>query len=478
MADQAIDSSFDLTFRTALKRLDAEELLLKVKDEVHWDLEMTSLLFQRPDQAMIFKRLKEYEGIPIVGNILGSEKNVETIFQRDGKGIRQQVMDGFTKPVAPRKIKEGPVQEVFHQKPDLAKILPLPRYAPEDGGRYISGGVVIAKEAENGIYNASYHRFMLLEENRMLIRLDLGRHLRTLWERAKAKGESLPIAVVLGPDIGTLYAAAMTGAMVPMDMDEYHVASGICHHPIPLIDCQTIPLQVPAASEFVLEGTISPDQEMSEGPFMDFCGLYSAIEPSPLVEVNCLYHRRNPIWHVIMGMEVPMLRKHAFEGAILKAVKAAVPCVTDVALTPGGLYRFHLVIQVKKSSPVDEGYQRNAIYAALGAVRDVDLVIAVDYDINIHNPLDVEWAVAMRWEGSRGLILMPGSRGNEMATISDGGVRTKVGMDATLPYGFSKRNKRVSVPPVDMSKYRTELKPEGEPTGRRKLQRAAKGKRE
>ena len=447
-----------LSFRDALQRLDAAGLLLKVEDEVDPELEITSIMFQQPERAMLFKRVKGYD-MPIVGNFMGGEENVLAIYQKDVRELGQFITEGLKNPVPPKKVKAGPVQEVFHDNPDLTELLPLPRYTPNDGGRYISAGVVISRDSESGVYNASYHRFMHVERNRLLIKLDLGRHLRILLERAKARGEALPIAVVLGPDIGTMYAGSIPGTQLPLEVDEYHVASGIRRRPVELVDCQTVPLQVPAEAEIVLEGSISTDERMEEGPFMEFAGLHSDVEMAPVTTINCLYHRRNPIWHVMMAKEPATFRKHVLERSILNAVKAVAPGVTDVVLTAGGLYRFHLNIRMKKRNADDEGYQRNAIYAAITAFRELDLVIVVDDDIDIRNPVDVEWALAMRWEASKGLILMPASRGNEHVTISEEGVRTKVGIDATLPYGFSKIHKRIPVPPADLSKYKTSLAP-------------------
>jgi len=449
----------DLSFRAALRRLDAAGLLLKVEDEVDWNLELTSIMYEQPERAMLFKHVKGYS-IPVVGNFMGSEENVLAICQKNVAELGRFISEGMANPMPPRKVESGPVQEVFHDNPDLTKLLPLPKYAPDDGDRYISAGVVIAKDAQTGVYNASYHRFMHIEQNRLLIKIDLGRHLRILWERAKSNGKSLPIAVVLGPNIGMLYAGAIMGAGLPMEMDEYHVASGIQGSPLELVDCKTVPLQVPAEAEVVLEGSISPDEEMEEGPFMEFICLYSDVAPAPVTTINCLYHRKSPIWHVISTKESPNLYKHVREQAIMNAVKMAAPCVTDVALTAGGLYRFQLNIAVKKCSPADEGYQRNAIYAAITAQKDLDLIIVVDDDIDIRNPADIEWALATRWDASKGLILMPGSRGHEYVPISEDGVRTKVGIDASLPYGFTKRHKRIQMPAADLSKYRTSLAPE------------------
>jgi 2,5-furandicarboxylate decarboxylase 1 len=162
---------------------------------------------------------------------------------------------------------------------------------------------------------------------------------------------------------------------------------------------------------------------------------------------------------VIMTRESPILTKAVREGVILKAVKAAAPCVTDLTLTAGGLCRFHMVMSVNKRNASDEGFQRNAAYAAITALKDLDLIILVDDDIDVHDWTEVEWALATRWDASKGLVLLPDSRGHEYIPISQDGVRTKAIIDATLPYGFTKRHRRAAMPPADLSKYRTNLMP-------------------
>lgn len=448
----------DIGFREALGRVDAAGLLLKVEDQVDWDLELSSLLACQPNQAMFFKRVKDYD-FRVLGNFLSSERNILTVFDTDLQGFRERINQGLTNPLPPSKVDSGAVQEFFHEEPDLGELLPLLKYAPLDGGRYISGGIVLAKDPDTEVYNASYHRLMHAGGNRLLIRLDMGRHLRTLWEKARAKGQALPIAVVMGPDLGLTYAAAIMGAQLPLEMDEYHVASGIKGSPLEVVAGQRVPLLVPANCELVMEGSISPKEMMDEGPFMEFVWLYSEVAAAPVVIIDCLYHRRAPIWHVITARESPVLTKSVREGVILKAVKAAAPCVVDLVLTPGGLYRFHLVMSVHKAGPSEEGCQRNAAYAAITALKDLDLIILVDDDIDIRDWTDVEWAIATRWDASSGLILLPDSRGHEYIPISRDGVRTKAIIDATLPAGFTKRHRRVPVPRADLARYRTSTAP-------------------
>jgi 2,5-furandicarboxylate decarboxylase 1 len=167
--------------------------------------------------------------------------------------------------------------------------------------------------------------------------------------------------------------------------------------------------------------------------------------------VDAVTHRPDPIYYAISGAgrETVMLRKYVLEASALRAVKTAVPIVTDVNLTAGGLYRFHLVVQVAKRSPQHDGLQRNAMLAAFAALKDLDQVIVVDDDIDPHDPVEVEYAVATRVEASRDLILIPGARGHEYVRVSDRGMRTKMGIDATVP--FSERERFTRVPFADVA---------------------------
>src|SRR5437763_12656381 len=113
-----------------------------------------------------------------------------------------------------------------------------------------------------------------------------------------------------------------------------------------------------------------------------------------------------------------MLRKYVMEASVLRAMRAAVPMVCDVEMTPGGLHRFHLVFSVRKEKPSDEGLQRNAILAAFATLKDLDRVIVVDHDIDIQDPVDVEYALATRMEASRDQFMIPGARGHEYVRVS------------------------------------------------------------
>ncbi len=211
-------------------------------------------------------------------------------------------------------------------------------------------------------------------------------------------------------------------------------------------------LLVPAESEIVLEGVLKCDEEIMEGPFGEFVGYLAPADPGPVLEITAVTHRTKPIYHAIngYGRETVVLRKYVLEASLLKVLQGAVPIVTDAEMTAGGLHRFHAVVQVKKTGPAHDGLQRNAIMASFGALKDLDMVIVVDDDIDIRDPADVEYALATRMEASKDIFMLPAARGHEYVRVSDRGMRTKLGIDATVPFAEKARFARCEFKPVEV----------------------------
>jgi 2,5-furandicarboxylate decarboxylase 1 len=403
--------------------------------------------------ALMFTAVDGYD-IPVIGNLLCCQLNCEAAFNLNFRGIRDAVGRALSEPIAPVVVAKAAAQEnVRTEGIDIAATLPVLFHTAEDAGRFITAGVVIVRDPETGIYNASYHRLQLVGPNRTAIKLDYGRHLRLAFERAKRAGRPLPIAVCIGTDLALQYTAATMGSQMPENADELAAAGGFCGRPLAVVKAVTQDLLIPADTEIVLEGVISPDQTIEEGPFGEFVGYLSPAGEAPIFEVTALTHRDKPLYQVINGysFETTMLRKYVLEASLLKVLQAAVPIVTDAEMTAGGLHRFHAVLQVRKTTPQHEGLQRNAILAAFGALKDLDLIIVVDDDIDIRNPHDVEYALATRMEASRDIFTIPGARGHEYVRIGRNGIRAKVGIDATVPLDEKARFRRCEFLDVDVA---------------------------
>src|SRR4029079_143408 len=390
------NSVLDTRFRSALGRMADSGRLQTYTAPVDPHLEVAGIMKKLDGgPAVLFSKVDGHD-MPMIGNLLSCQANVEAAFGADFRGVREFVGRALGDPKPPVLIERAPVQEQVHTKDiDIGKLLPALHHTADDAGRYLTAGIVIAKDPDTGVYNASYHRLMLAGGNRAAIQPDFGRHLRAAYERAQKKGQDLPVVVCIGSDLALHYTAATMGSQMPESADELAVAGGLCGRALPVVKALTQDLLVPAESEIVLEGVLKCDEEIVEGPFGEFTGYLAPADPAPVLEVTAVTHRTRPIYHAIngYGRETVVLRKYVLEASLLKVLQGAVPIVTDAEMTAGGLHRFHAVVQLKKAGPAHDGLQRNAIMASFGALKDLDMVIVVDDDIDIRDPADVEYAL-------------------------------------------------------------------------------------
>ena len=432
----------DTRFRSALDRMATLGRLNAYTASVDPHLEVAAIMKQLDGGPALMFTAVDGHDMPVVGNLLSCQANCEAAFGIDFNGIRDFIGRALGSPQPPVIVEKAPAQEHVPRKDiDLGRLLPALHHTAADAGRFVTAGIVIVRDPDTGTYNASYHRLQLVGGSRTGVKLDFGRHLRLAFERAKRKGEALPIAVCIGSDLALHYTAATMGSQMPEHADEIAVAGGLCGRPLPVVRGVSQDLLIPAETEIVLEGRMLIDDTVTEGPFGEFVGYLSPADQAPVFEVTALTHRDRPIYHAIngYGRETIMLRKYVLEASLLKVLQAAVPIVVDAEMTAGGLHRFHAVVQVKKATPQQEGLQRNAIFAAFGALKDLDLVIVVDDDIDIRDPHDVEYALATRMEASRDLVVMPAARGHEYIRVGQNGIRAKLGIDATIPFGEKAR---------------------------------------
>jgi len=453
------NSALDTRFRAALERMCRAERVLTCSRMMDPHLEIAATMKALDgDKALLFPSVSGHD-VPVIGNLVCSRENCEAAFGVDFREIRNFVDRAMGEPIPPVLVDTAPVHDVVLTDGfDVGKIVPALFHAPGDAGRFITAGIVIVRDPDTGVYNASYHRLQLHGRDRVGIKLDYGRHMRAAFERAKRRGEHLPVAVCIGADLALHFTAATMGSQMPEHADELAVAGGLAGRPLPVVKAVSQDLVVPADAEFVLEGRVLIDEEEIEGPFGEFVGFAAPGAHAPVLEISAITHRRNPIYHAIngYGRETIMLRKYVLEASLLKVLRAAVPIVKDAEMTAGGLHRFHAVIQVEKTTPQHDGLQRNAILAAFGALKDLDLVIVVDEDIDIRDPLDVEYALATRMEASQDLILVPGARGHEYVRAGNNGIRTKLGIDASVPFAEKERFRRVEFSGIDRpSRYFT-----------------------
>ncbi len=299
--------------------------------------------------------------------------------------------------------------------------LPVIKYFPRDAGRYITAGIVIAQR--NGVYNASIHRMLLLDERRVAARLVPPRHTYLMWREAVEQGEELEVAIAIGTHPLFLFASATRVAAGK----EFHYAASLMGG---LTLYRKGELLVPD-SEIVLFGRITAETA-KEGPFVDITGTYDIVRDEPVIVFDEMYVKEDYIYYSITpgGKEHQMLMGVPYEPVIYKFV-SNVCKVKNVIMTPGSCHYFHCIVQIEKRS---EGDAKNAIMAALAANPSMKGVVVVDEDIDILSYEDIEFAIATRFQPDKDLVVVRGARGSSLDPSADK-TTSKWGIDATKPLG-------------------------------------------
>jgi 2,5-furandicarboxylate decarboxylase 1 len=354
-------------------------------------------------------------------------------------------------PLPWREIAGAPVHEVVHRDVDLARLLPIPMHNELDSAPYITAGLLISRNPENGAQNVTIHRLQLSGPNRLGVLL-LPRHTLRFFQMAEEAGGDLPIAIVIGVDPLTLLSSQ---AIAPIDFDELTIAGALHGRPLDVVKCLLSDIRVPAHAEIVLEGRILARTRAMEGPFGEFPQYYSEPAEQHVIEIDTVAHRRNPIFHTILGggIEHLLLGGIPREATIMAHLRRSFPGVRDVHLSRGGTCRYHLNVQLDKRH---EGEGKNVIMGAFGAHYDIKHVVVVDTDVDIHDQTQVEWAITTRFQADRDLVVVAEAQGSKLDPSSRNGVSAKMGFDATIPLSTPPlKYKRIRVPgeeAVDLAK--------------------------
>jgi UbiD family decarboxylase len=313
--------------------------------------------------------------------------------------------------------------------------IPFLTHFEKDAGAYATSGVVHARDADNKIENISVHRLQVLDKKHLAIRL-VPRHLYKLWRIAKEAKKDLDVAVSIGVHPAVLLAAS---SPVPFGVSEFDVANNLLSGDLRLTECEKVDALAPSDSEMVLECKISTNHEVEEGPFVDVTGTYDVTRKQPVAEVLGIMHRNDCVYHGLLpsGAEHRILMGLPHEVMIWEAVSKVLPKVYAVNLTKGGCGWLHAVISVEKQL---DGDGKNALLAALAAHPSLKHAVVVDSDINVYDASDVEWAIATRFQADEDLLLIKNARGSTLDSSADQetGMTTKVGVDATRPFGKPK----------------------------------------
>ena len=411
-----------------------DENVIEITQELSSEYEVSKVLREYPKDTVIIKNVKGYD-IPIINGICNTRQKIAKSINCEVSEITQKIIDAIDNPIKVDKFcdfKDYNTLEV-----DLDKI-PILTHYKRDGGKYITAGVVFARDPKTGIQNASIHRMMVLDNKRLVIRI-VPRNLYTYFENAKKEGEDLDIAIAIGIDPAILLASTTS---IPIDYNEMDVANAFKNGDLTLIKCGE--LEIPQA-DIILEGKISVTETVPEGPFVDLTDTYDIIRDQPVINLTKMHIKKeNPYYHAIVpaGFEHKLLQGLPQEPRIYKSVKNAVPTVENVVLTEGGCCWLHSVISINKQT---EGDGKNAIMAALSAHPSLKHCVVVDTDVDVFDAEDVEYAISTRVKGDRDIMIVPNVRGSSLDPVAESdGTTTKIGVDATKSLKTLEKFERVS----------------------------------
>ncbi len=411
-----------------LRRLAADDRLAVAREGLSLIDELAAVAKKlENERAVLFPKASGH-AIPVVANLFADRSWIADALGVPVSKLLPTFQNAVRKPLPWIEVTTARAQEVVHQKIDLLQQLPIPKHNEHDSGPYISAALLIARNPKTGIQNVSIHRCQVSGPDRIGVLL-LPRHTQHYFRLAEATGDALEIALVIGVHPACILASQ---AIAALDSDEMEIAGALLGHPIEMIKCRTNRVRVPAHAEIVIEGRILPKVREPEGPFGEFPQYYGPQADREVIQVDAITHRKNPIFHTIVGGGVEHLLLGAIprEATILGHLQRSFPSVRDVRLTRGGTCRYHLAVKIEKTS---EGEPKNIIMSAFGAHYDIKQVVVVDTDVNIDEENEIEWAVATRFQADRDLVVVSGAQGSKLDPSSDKGISAKMGLDATKP---------------------------------------------
>jgi 2,5-furandicarboxylate decarboxylase 1 len=431
-----------MTLRAYIHQLEERGDLIKVAAPISKTYEIAGLLKQLEPKPVLFDCVKEAP-FRVMGNLFCDKASFAGYF-----GIKvNEIIPFLARAIDQRRpceiVADAPCQEIVVTDPNL-DLLPMLRHCELDGGNYISSGVVITKHPQYG-QNADFHRCMQFSPTELAVRIVRSRHFDTYLRDLK----QLDVAICIGNSPNILAAAATS---VELGVNELDIANAL--EPVSVVRATTVDLFVPAEAEFVIEGTVYLDRLHAEGPFVDLTETYDVIRQEPVFVVKAITHRRDAIWQALLpgALEHKLLMGMPREPTIFKQVNEVVKCL-DVNIDPGGCSWLHAIVQIDKQHD-DDG--RKAIEAAFAGHRSCKHVFVVDSDIDIYSPLEVEWALATRFQGDTDLIVKAREQGSSLDPSAASGTHftTKLGFDLTKPLvTHGKDFNRALFPAVDLSRF-------------------------
>jgi 4-hydroxy-3-polyprenylbenzoate decarboxylase len=312
--------------------------------------------------------------------------------------------------VPPRPVSDAPCQDVVltGDEVDLG-MLPILTCWPDDGGPFITLPQVITRDPETGVRNVGCYRMQKLDARSTAMHWQVHKTGARHFRRAKELGlPRLDVAVALGGDPAMIYAAT---APLPDGIDEWMFAGFLRKRGVGTVKCKTVDLEVPAESDFVLEGYVDPREEpVAEGPFGDHTGYYTPVEPFPRFHVTAITHRKDAVYPAtVVGpppMEDAWLGK-ATERLFLPLLRMLFPEVVDMNLPVDGAFHNLVLISIDKQYPFHAARLAHGLWGS-GQMSFSKVICVVDKDVDVQDMGQVAWRLLANLDPKRDFAFVDG----------------------------------------------------------------------
>ena len=410
-----------------LSLLEREGQLARVRLEVDPELEITEIatrVVREHGPALLFERVKGSD-IPLAINLFGSEQRVELALGRHPQAIGaelQRLAELMMPPrpramldewrslsrvlaMKPRELGRAPVHEVVGDA-DLSR-WPITKSWPQDAGRFITFGQVHTADPETGKRNVGIYRMQVVAPDRILMHWQIQKGGGFHHWKAERMGQPFEVAVAIGGDPMMYLAAAMP---LPEGFDEVAFAGFLRGQAMRTARGRSIGLTYSADAELVLEGVVHPNERMEEGPFGDHFGHYSHASPFPVLRIQRMCRKRQPIYMCAVVGKPPQEDKYmgnAVQEIMVPLAKLIHPELRDLwAYYEAGFHSLAAASVVQRFGK--EGMKTALGLLGQGQMALTKCLVVVDDDVDARNFSALLRAILANFDPAEDFLLLPG----------------------------------------------------------------------
>ncbi len=442
------------TLHDAVLFLEERKQLVRIREAVDPRLEITEIadrVMKRGGPALLFEQVKGSR-FPLLINTFGSAERIAWFLGGESLQAIAGEIEQLVKTTPPAGLLEkikmlpklarfgsylpkpckgaAPCQDVRMDPVDLSQ-LPIMTCWPHDGGPFLTFPIVITQDPVTKLRNVGLYRMQVYDPQTTGMHWQIHKVGARHFQYYKERGERMPVAVAIGGDPILTWAAC---APLPDGVDEFMIAGLLRRKAVEMVPCHTIPLEVPAECDFILEGYVDPSEPLRmEGPFGDHTGYYTLPEPYPVFHVTALTHRRNPIYLSTIVGKPPMedgWMGTAVERLALPLLRMQFPEIVDYHLPVEACFHNLVILAIKKQYPGQAHKIMHSLWGT-GQMMFSKTIIVVDHDVDVHHPAEVVWRVSNNIDPRRDVAFTDGPVDALDHAAPHALVGSKMGIDAT-----------------------------------------------